>query len=752
MESLTWRFPLPRTHAGITLANGLQGVLVWGVRTLSLTIGRNGFWDRRGGNPFSERIDFKTLSSLLGSGGEQRVREIFRNAATDSGRPDAPTQIPCGRIDIEFPEGLRPDVATFSTDTGALSVVLTSPGRAAECMVLRQSLTSELIWIEVPPLLRGRLRISFEPAWTHIGEHLQKVGCQPPTRESLGASIPGEIVVQRLPADPAMALAWADHGTHIAISTALGESVSADPGVAARGVLFTKDLDCHARSAADWWSAYFRDVPKLDIPDASVARSFRHGLMKFAGLTHPSGVAATLQGPWMEEYQICPWSNDYHFNINLQLCYWPALALGRFEHLTPLWSLVHSWFPRLREVGEHFFGTPGAMMLPHATDDTCQAIGTFWQGTVDHASTAWIAQLAFLHYQHANDIKLLRDVAHPLLVGAFEGFWAMLDRNDDAAAGTQLSLPISVSPEFGEGGVGMWGANASFQLAAAHRVARALSLSAAELGLPEDPRWATLRAQLPQASTTEVLLGPWDNPESPKRRRIALWEGQDLTYSHRHHSHLAGIYPFSTLDHGDPAVRPLIEESLKHWSNMGSGQWCAWGLTWAAAICARTDRPDAALAWLHWLIDNCENEGNNLSVSGLLGSMQEWCGSDDARRKMHEPRQFEIMQLDAHMGVLTAVMELLVQSRDDGIHVVPRVPWRWREFCFDGIHAAGAFVIGATIAEGRTSSIRILSRAGKPLRLRHGLGDRWTLDGQPRTGDSLDTPTRLGQTLVLARV
>jgi hypothetical protein len=142
-------------------------------------------------------------------------------------------------------------------------------------------------------------------------------------------------------------------------------------------------------------------------------RLWYYGLVKQAGLTTPHGVAATLQGAWMEENRLPPWSNDYHFNINLQMIYWPCLSSNRTEHLQPLWDMIRNWLPELRALGQEFFGVPDAIMLPHAVDDRGHTVDTFWHGTIDHACPSWIALLAWLHYRYSGDTKVLRDIAWP---------------------------------------------------------------------------------------------------------------------------------------------------------------------------------------------------------------------------------------------------------------------------------------------------------------------------------------------------
>jgi len=465
---------------------------------------------------------------------------------------------------------------------------------------------------------------------------------------------------------------------------------------------------------------------------------WRYGLIKQAGLTTPGGVAATLQGAWMEENRLPLWSNDFHFNINLQMIYWPCLSSNRTAHLEPLWQMMRDWMPAMRAQGAAFFGDDEAILLPHAVDDRGRTVDTFWHGTIDHACPSWMALLAWLHFEHSGDTGVLRDIAWPLLTGSFAGYRAMCEETADG----KLRLPISVSAEYGEGGKGFWGANASFQLAAAHMVARLLPRAAAVLGEAIDPRWADLDARLPEYSAVEVAPTIWDSPGRPPKFRIGVWDGQDLDFSHRHQSHLAGIYPFCTLD---PQRSELMDFTLGHWQQLGSGGWCAWAMPWVATLCARAALSDAALVWLHWLADNCENEGHNLSAGGTRGSFSTWGGWQDARTRGHE----EVMQLDANLGIVTALHELCVQSIEDEIRVLPSIPYRWRDFAFERIGAPGGFQISACVQDHRVREIQVFSQRGGALRLRHGLGKQWRCDGVAHEGDLLIASTTAGQLMRL---
>lgn len=740
--AINWLFPLPRTHTGIAMANGVQGLLVWGDETLVITVGRSGFWDHQGGNDFSNRITFLELKELLVQGNEEEVTRRFSIPATGSQSSICPQQLGCGRLEFFFPRGLRPIKARLELESGSLNVQLGNEVTGEQSnIVIHQSISQEVAWLEIPSDLRGQIEVVVSPAWRFLSDTLCEMGFEAPTLLDDGFPNLGGGFSQRTPEDLALALVWSDRNSMIVFATEL----STDPMTRARSNALESDPNALVVENRIWWTAYWNTVPSLHIPDDDLMRMHTYGLFKLGGLTTPHGIAATLQGPWMEDYQIPLWSNDYHFNINLELIYWPLLSSNMSAHFDPLWDMVISWLPKLTRYASQFFGASDALMLPHAVDDRCQVVGEFWHGTIDHASTAWMAQLAWLHYRYSGDKSVLVRVAWPLLTGAFNGFWSMLDQRED-----EFVLPVSVSPEYGEGAPGSWGSNSSFQLAALHCVAEILPQCAAAMNMPIDPRWHQISSFLPKCSTLLVEKTSWDSPGSPDKFRIAIWEGQDLEFSHRHHSHLAGIYPFDILDRHNPAEVSLINESLEHWRVKGAGAWCAWCLPWASMICSRAERIDAGVAWLKWLIDTHENEGGSLAAGGHRGAIASWGSADEARGQKNGN---EVMQLDANIGIVTAIHELLVRCTRGKIEVLTTVPWNWRNFSFDGILAVGGFLIGATVHEGNIREIRVSSLRGENLNLIHGINCDWSIGNEviQRQGN-LDCTTSVGQKLTIKPV
>lgn len=732
-HGLTWDFPLSRPHCGVPLGNGRVGLLIWGeADRLCCTVARAGFWDRRGGNPFTTRTTYAAVRSFVEAGDEAGLRAAF---AEQSVGPDRPIQLGGGDLVCTLPAGWRMRSATCALTEGVVRVTcVDAAGREAD-LDIGLGVEVDLAWLswrELPP----PARVQFVPSYTWVAAELSARGIAPP---QCWATAQGGGMCQSMPSDGSLAIAWShrDRGG-LALAVVLGTTGANPEDVAhtARHQAEQGALAPVVDAAATWWRHYAQTVATVTLPDAELQRAWDLGLLKQAGLTPPHGEAATLQGPFMESYQVPPWSNDYHFNINIEQVYGACLVTNCPDHLQPVWRLLHGWMTDLRANAERFFGAPEALLLPHAVDDRCQAVGAFWTGMIDQGCTAWMAQLAWQHYRCTGDVAMVRDTAWPLLVGAFNGFWAMIEQRDG-----RLSFPVSVSPEFGGCRSDAWGRDASFQLAACHAVARILPQAAAVLGEACDERWAQVRSALPLYA---LVRGPRTR-EYPEREvtRIGLWQDRDLPESHRHHSHLASLHPFRTVDPEDPAHRAIVQASLDWWVQQGAGSWSGWSFPWAASINARCGRADAAVAWLRWWQEGFTNiGGGTLHDADVAGLSQ-----------LHNPDGPEIMQMDAAMGGLSAIADLLVQCVNDEIRILPAgLPRRWRDLRFDRIRCEGAFLVGSTIRDREIVEVRVTALVDGSLRLRHSLGEDWICDGAAGCGPVLERSCVAGQELRLTSV
>jgi hypothetical protein len=247
---------------------------------------------------------------------------------------------------FHFADSFKPKRGVLKRASGVLEVEMQNAAGEIRLVCIETSMDDEVTWIDGASDATLRLR----PSWEWVGEQLEQRGVQPPHTIDIED---GTGFVQPLPDDDALALVVRKRGERLFIATALGDVEDA----AKEAVQRARDLP--STDSKYFWKRYWQDVPRVQLPDAELQHFWDLALWKQAGYTTPGGVAATLQGPLMEEYQLPPWSNDYHFNINVQLTYWPLLATNRLEHFAPMWDMIREWMPVLRENGENFFGARG---------------------------------------------------------------------------------------------------------------------------------------------------------------------------------------------------------------------------------------------------------------------------------------------------------------------------------------------------------------------------------------------------------
>jgi hypothetical protein len=696
-RKIQWRFPLPRTHTGILQGNARLGVMIWGEGgVLRVTLGRSDFWDHRGGMPWTEKQNYGDIRRHLEQKDAWGLRSLFRTATEGAtGQPARPSLIPVGRIEVDFGERAELKTGELHLADGTVAVHLRKGGKK-HLITIALDMAAPVVCVAIPRAL-GEATVRRVPAWEHVGDHLKSISFEPPEpfddRRVLGW-------VQKRPNDPPLCVASLRHATHLWMCAVYGEDVDA-ARAAARDRLRDAAHEGMKRMVArarEWWDAYWNDVPHVSIPNETIQLLYDYGMYKFAGLTQPGGVAAGLQGAWIEEHQMPPWSGDYHFNINVQMCYWPAYRGNRLSHLTPLFEMLWSWRETLRHNAKVFLDIDDGLMLPHAVDDRCTCMGGFWTGTIDHGCTAWVADMMWQYYRYSLDEAFLRERAFPFMVGVMRVYEQMLERDGEA-----FVLPVSVSPEYRGASLDAWGQNASFQLACIHRLCEDVLEAARVLGSEPSPAWSEILAKLPKA--TVVNDGRHD--------RIALWKGTTLEESHRHHSHLAAIAPFDVIDVDDPDWRTIIQRTHDEWVRHGMGLWSGWCVPWASMLHTRLGNPEMAELLLEIWERVFTNEGrgtlhdSNLPGFSLLGA--------PPLGTLGKPN--ERMQMDGGMGCVAAIQEMLLHTRRGVNHVLRGAPRRWRDVSFSGMRTDGAFLVGAVREDGEMRSITVKSERGGVFRL-----------------------------------
>jgi len=647
--TVEWEFPrLGSCHEGLPFADGVTGVLVWGGGdTVNLTVGRGDLWDHRGGYPWTDEQSYGNIISLVRKNDVAGLKSMFYLEvpkgwnADPSLYPDRynPYMLPLGRVVLRFP-GATLVRGELDTATGLGRLIL-SDGQA---IGLAMSKASHAFALHLPAGLVCEPKTVPATEFPVYRQKLMGRGFEKATVIDDAAEGAGGFR-WRLPADEPVWLSWRKSGDTLAVKTGRGDKVvSGGPS-----------FETVAAESTARWQRFWQEGARVKVPDAALQQMFDFGMYKFGAMTDPDGVAAGLQGAWLEDDRLVPWNGDYHFNINVQECYSPAYRGGHFRNLMPLFRMVLSWRDRLRVNARQFVHIDDGYVLPHSVDDRGTCIGGFWTGTIDHASTAWVAALMYRYVRYSGDVAFLKDGAYDFMKGAMNVYLAMMEEHEG-----RLSIPLAPSPEWGASDAReAVGRDPSFQLAAAHRLARDLVAAAAQLGEKPDARWLDVEKRLP--AYTEGEGG------------MLLFEGQPFVASHRHHSHMAGMYPFDTLSMTDARSRGVVQDTYANWVRKGTGEWSGWCVPWAAILHTHVGNAEAAVHTLHAWETFYNNPGH--------GSLH------DAFRPgytvmMGRPT---IMQMDGQCAAATAVMELMAHEVDGKVEFFRGCPAAWKDVSFENL-------------------------------------------------------------------
>nr|MDO8109089.1 glycoside hydrolase family 95 protein [Candidatus Sigynarchaeota archaeon] len=431
--------------------------------------------------------------------------------------------------------------------------------------------------------------------------------------------------------------------------------------------------------------------------DRLVCLYFQFGRYLLMSSSRAGSLPANLQGKWNESLTP-PWDSKYTININTEMNYWPAEPCNLGECVLPLADHVERMQKNGERTAKVMYGARG-WVAHHNTDlwaDTApvdRAVCATWP-----LGGAWLSLHLWEHYLFSQDLDFLAKRAYPVMKGAAEFFIDYLFPGPD---GHLLSGP-SVSPEntylLPDGTPAQLTVEAAMDSEIIRELITAVLSAASVLKVDQD-----LCTQL---DTIRSKLLPLKIGKHGQLQEWGLHDYDEAEPGHRHMSHLFALHPGAQIStRTTPDLAQAVFTTLQRRIDSGGGH-TGWSCAWIINFWAR----------LH------EAEYTREFLTILLGRST-YPNMFDA----HPP-----FQIDGNLGGTAGIAEMLLQSHEGEILLLPALPDAWEEGDVKGLRARGDFTINiawkkhvlesATIAANRAGQCRVRSLtsvdvvlAGKPV-------------------------------------
>lgn len=407
------------------------------------------------------------------------------------------------------------------------------------------------------------------------------------------------------------------------------------------------------------------------------------------------GQPLTLQGLWNGDIRP-EWDSKYTININTQMNYWPAEATNLSEMHLPLMEMLKDLSLAGRETATEMYGALG-WVAHHNTDlwrTTGMVDGATW-GAWPYGGV-WLSMHIWYHYLYTGDIQFLHEY-YPVLKGAAEFLCSFLKAEPEH--GWMVGAP-SISPE-----------NTPKEVDGYARINYGCTL---DNQLAYDLFNVIL--------CTERILNVKDGGLSDKVKKLIkrlppmqigkygqlqewMWDWDSNKENQSHISHLYGFFPSALMSYyRTPLLAAAVRNSLIQRNEYNN---TSWGNAWRVNEWARLHDGKKAFQFLQYLMRPADTASHfSGSMPNLFSSIMPIDGHS-------------CFQIDANLGLLSGIVEMLLQSHDGAIDLLPALPDFWPEGKISGLRTQGGFIVDMEWKDARISRLEITSTLGNVCKVRY---------------------------------
>lgn len=424
---------------------------------------------------------------------------------------------------------------------------------------------------------------------------------------------------------------------------------------------------------------------------------FNFGRYLFISSTREDLLPPNLQGLWANTLQT-PWNGDYHLNINMQMNHWLTEVCNLPELNSPLTELTKGLVKSGEQTAKSFYGADGwvAHWGTNPWRYTAPGEDPSWGAT--NTGGAWLCQHLYNHYLYTQDVDYLKDV-YPVMKGSAEFFHSAMIT--EPSHGWLVTAPTTSPENAFIDSDGRWtyvcmGSTMDVQVVTelfrnvieANKIIYKDSLENADSEFIASLKSDLLRFP-PMQIGKDGYLQEW------------LEDYEETDVHHRHVSHLFGLHPAHLITE---SKTPELFEACRVTLNRRGDEGTGWSRAWKINFWARLHDGERAGRLLASLLSPAVPDGGKNVKPGTYPNL--FCA--------HPP-----FQIDGNFGGTAGIAEMLLQSHDGFIELLPAIPMSWKSGCYKGLCAVGGAVVDCRWEDGKVTEAKIYSKCGGTYKVKN---------------------------------